>query len=345
MTEPKRRGFPISMRWKLLGAFSAAFTVVFGFIAVWVLQYSTNAAEERLEEQIAQTSRGGATTVDAQRFQELVDTVKPVKDPTNASGLGYPDSPLYRSQARDLYRIYKLSNENFVYTYYRDPEDDRLYFIASAGYFLDPPFGVTYKQPVDEVVGPETYARFEQGLTQTTAEPAYTDPYGSWISSYSPIRDKSGTVVGAIGIDYSLAYVDRVRGKVVREIIPVLVGSYLVLLGLVLLLSSALVRPLRRLTAASRRVAAGEYSLDVRSLVKSRFPDEMHELSESFAHMAEQVAAREQSLQKEVKRLRVEIDQSKREAAVQEIVDSDFFADLSARAKQMRARVRGDDAE
>ena len=99
-------------------------------------------------------------------------------------------------------------------------------------------------------------------------------------------------------------------------------------------------RPLARLTAATRRIADGEYDLDVRSIVKSRFPDEMYELGQSFAIMAEKVAARERHLTKEVQRLRVEIDQAKREEAVQEITSTDFFEDLSGKADQLRAALR-----
>lgn len=343
--EPETRKRFFSMKWKLLAAFAGVFTLVFGFIAIWVVRYSTTAAQDRLVEQLAATATDGAQTVNGNQFQKMLDTVKPVPDPENPSGLGYPDSDLYRQQAKQLYRIHLISEESYPYTYFRNPDDGKLYFAASGGYYLDPQFGVMYGQPVADVLGPETYARMEKGLTQTTNEPAYTDDYGSWISSYAPVRDSQGNPVGAIGIDYRISYVDQVRQKVLREIIPVLVVTYLVLMGLVLLLSNALVRPLRRLTAATKRVADGEYSLDLRSLVKSRFPDEMYELGDSFTHMAEQVGAREKSLRTEVRRLRVEIDQSKREEAVKEIVETDFFNDLSARAAQMRARIRGNDDE
>lgn len=337
------RRFFMSMRWKLLAGFAGLFTVVFGFIAIWVVRYSTHAAQERLVTELASTATGGEQTVDGDQFQKLIETVKAVPDPQNPTGFGYPDSPLYRQQARQLFRIHQISAESYPYSYFRDPKDGKLYFAASGGYFLDPQFGVTYRLPVADVLSPDTYARMEQGLEQTTNEPAYTDDYGSWISTYTPLLDSEGQKVGAIGIDYRISYVDQVRQKVVRDIVPVLVITYLVLMGLVLLLSNALVRPLRRLTAATKRVAEGEYSLDLRTLVKSRFPDEMYELGESFTNMAEKVAAREQSLKKEVSRLRVEIDQSKREEAVKEIVETDFFADLSARAAEMRARLRGDE--
>jgi nitrogen fixation/metabolism regulation signal transduction histidine kinase len=157
------------------------------------------------------------------------------------------------------------------------------------------------------------------------------------------VRLADGTSVGAVGIDYPLTYVDQIRSEARSQVLPVLISSYLVLLLMVLVLSTALVRPLRRLTDASRRVEEGEYDLDVKSLVKSRFPDEMFVLGDAFARMARKVGAREKSLTQEVKRLKVEIDSSKREEAVREITETDFFSDLEARAAQMRRRMREGD--
>ena len=346
--QPEPR-FRLAMRWKLLGAFAGAFTLVFVFIAIWVVYNSTANAMERVTAQLAGTAVGGAQTIDAEAFAALTQTVPAVPDESNPTGFTYPDSLLYRQIARQLFRLTEVVPSSQPYTYFRDPADGQLYFAVSAGYFYDPQFGVTYKQPVSEVSGPETIARMEQGLTRTTQEPAYTDTFGDWISAYSPILNSRGESVGAIGVDYPLDYVNEVQANARRDLVPILLGSYAVLLLLVLMVSGALVRPLRRLTDATHRIADGEYDLEVRSLVKSRFPDEIYELGESFEIMAAKVAARERSLTKEVQRLRVEIDTVKREQSVQEITGTDFFSDLKAKAAVMRARMHehddaGDDA-
>jgi len=64
-------------------------------------------------------------------------------------------------------------------------------------------------------------------------------------------------------------------------------------------------------------------------------------MMESFSSLA--VAAleayiREQSLRQEIRQLRIEIDEVKRQQQVSEIVESDFFQDLQARARAMRGR-------
>ena len=53
------------------------------------------------------------------------------------------------------------------------------------------------------------------------------------------------------------------------------------------------------------------------------------------------VGERERTLTQTVQVLRVEIDEAKRRDAVSEIVDSDFFNDLTKKAGAMRAKVKG----
>lgn len=345
MTEggtPQRRTFRVSLRWKMLASFAGVFTVVYAFIAVWVYQYTGTEALQRLETQLASSSAGGATIIDPVTFRRLIETVPPAPDPSHPTGLGYPTSRLFVDVATQLYDIRRVITDSGVYTYYQDPSDGELYFAASAGFLLRPQIGARYKVPVIELVPPGVYANMKKGLTQTVNEPAYTDQFGSWISSYSPIRADDGSVVGAIGLDYPLTYVDEVQSEVRSQLFPVLFVSYVVLLVLVLLLATALARPLKRLTTASNRIAEGDYDVDLSRVSRTRFPDEMAMLAASFQVMVDRVAQRERSLTQEVKRLKVEIDHARRDEAVREITETDFFADLAAKAAQMRSRRRDD---
>jgi HAMP domain-containing protein len=339
-SQPRARRFRVSLRWKILVAFAGAFTIVFAFIAIWVFQYTTNTATQKLITQLEASAVGGAASINGEIFRDLVTTVAPVPDPDNPTGLGYPTSPLYTLVAEDLFAVNQIIPESMPYSYYRNGTDGQLYFAASGGYFFTPQFGVPYGVPVADVVNPETYALMEQGLSGLTSQPAYTDVYGSWISAYHPITNAAGTVVGAIGIDYPLTYVGEVQQSVQRQLYPVLLASYGVLLIMVLLLSTSLTRPLKKLTDATKRVSEGEYELDVKSMVPSRFPDEMYELAQSFAQMARKVGARERSLTQEVQRLKVEIDESRREEAVKQITETEFFSDLTVKAAEMRKRMR-----
>jgi HAMP domain-containing protein/GAF domain-containing protein len=77
------------------------------------------------------------------------------------------------------------------------------------------------------------------------------------------------------------------------------------------------------------------------------FDPNLQQMMESFSSLAVaalEAFAREQKLKQEIQQLRIEIDQSKREKQVSDIVDTDFFKDLTTRAKEMRKRVSGTDS-
>lgn len=340
-TSKNRRIFP--MRIKLLVLFGGSFTIVFAFIAIWILNFTTSQASTRLETQLATSTEGAASTLKPDLFTELITTVEEVKDPKNEFGYGYPQSPLYAEASGELLKINKMVPEALSYSYYKDSADGKLYFAASSGFLLEPQFGVPYRVPVAKIVNALTLSLMEKGLSETTAQPQYTDAYGTWISSYSPVLDANGKSVGAIGVDYPKTYVDKLNSDVKSKLYPILGVSYVFLLGLIILISTQLVRPLRRLTEASARIAEGEYDLNVRSLVSSVFPDEMYTLAESFSQMASKVDVREKTLTQEVKRLKVEIDQARRVDSVREITESDSFNDLAKKAAEMRKRMRGEE--
>jgi hypothetical protein len=66
--------------------------------------------------------------------------------------------------------------------------------------------------------------------------------------------------------------------------------------------------------------------------------DEIGRLARIFRQMANEVYQRERRLKQQIQELRVEIDQSKRNRQVQEIVETDFFQDLAVKAKALRRR-------
>lgn len=71
------------------------------------------------------------------------------------------------------------------------------------------------------------------------------------------------------------------------------------------------------------------------------FDKNLQQLMESFSLLAAaalEAYIREQSLKQEIRQLKIEIDEVKRQKQVSEIVDSDFFQDLQAKARSMRKR-------
>jgi hypothetical protein len=61
--------------------------------------------------------------------------------------------------------------------------------------------------------------------------------------------------------------------------------------------------------------------------------------------MVGKVYRREQTLRRQVEELRIEIDEVKRKKQVSEIVGTDFFQDLQAKARSMRRRSRSEEQD
>lgn len=90
----------------------------------------------------------------------------------------------------------------------------------------------------------------------------------------------------------------------------------------------------------------------VLQLVDARDPDtnqivpfdrnlqQMMESLSALAGVAMDSYLREQALRQEIEQLRIEIDDSKRQKQVSEIVESDFFQDLQSKARTLRTRSR-----
>jgi len=261
----------------------------------------------------------------------------------------YPTNSAYWNHINEIADIRRTNPEASPYTYYRAP-DGTMEFIGSwsaLGYptmNTDLPVGTLFHQPVSMLIDEDTSAYFAEGLTATTSQPPYFDFFGHWISVYSPIVASDGTTVGAIGVDYPLSYVDDVQERVLGVLYPVFGAAYVVLILLVLYLSHWMTRRLGRLSKATTRISGGDYDVDLSRATKAVFPDEMTDLATSFASMSEKIRARERSLVKQLRVLKVEIDEAKREQSVAEITESDFFTSLTAKATALRARVRELDA-
>lgn len=110
--------------------------------------------------------------------------------------------------------------------------------------------------------------------------------------------------------------------------------------GLALVIARRLSRPISVLTGSAVDVEAGE-PVDPVPLQKiGNTRDDVGRLARVFSSMAEQVAQREQALREQVRALRVEIDHERRQQAVSQVTESDFFRDLLQRAQELRLRMQ-----
>ncbi len=362
--QPARQRFRLGMRWKLLGAFGVGFTAVFIVVALILLSWFTGEADRNLRETLSSVAVGGAETINVDSLPDLISDI-PTRDaiadalgelyPTNAGLLSgtpmteetsqlFPVDERFWALVDPLVNIRRTNPEASPYLYAFDGNGELAYVATWGARGMptsddSPGAGAPYLIAVKDV-GLEALPFMLAGLETTTEQPgSYTDEFGEWISVYTPVTNSSGEVVGGLGVDYYYTYVSEVRGQVLTTLLWVFGPSYLILMGVVVWLSGWLTRRLGRLSNASRLVADGDYEVDLTSATEGRFADEMTDLADVFKVMVAKIGIRERSLNKQVQVLKVEIDEQRRQQAVNEIVDSDFFTALTTKAAAMRKKA------
>jgi two-component system, cell cycle response regulator len=96
------------------------------------------------------------------------------------------------------------------------------------------------------------------------------------------------------------------------------------------------------LNAAAGAVEASTFEPSALAEVAAR-TDALGQLARTFVRMALEVRAREESLRREVRELRIEVDEARQARKVAEITDSDYFRSLRGRAAELRGIVDGTD--
>jgi HAMP domain-containing protein len=157
---------------------------------------------------------------------------------------------------------------------------------------------------------------------------------------FAPIHGADGRVTGVTLVTLATGHVRRAieRQLGLALALAAAVLSAGVLASLVL--ARRVTRPVAALSAAARALQAGQF--DPASLEPvGRRADELGQLARVFGHMAEEVAAREARLRRQIDALRIEIDDQRRQRDVAEITDTDYFRELRRRGQALR---RGGDA-
>jgi HAMP domain-containing protein len=330
--KPRRTVF-VSLRIKVLVAFTLVFFAVFAGAFYWFYNFASDQAERRIQADMVDTLTGAARNISGDDLIALYKSGQGRAD-------GYSDDPRYWAHVNFLAQVAEIEPRAQLYTWVKGPEENQIIYIGSSGAVQNPPWGVKF---LEKKISTGSLLK---GLSETTFKLVddkgnfgYHDEFGYWITGRIPITDKAGEKVGALGIDFHADYVLEVQRAIRDRVILAFGVTYAVLLLLVLLLSGALTRPISRLTRIAERIGEGDYDQDLPSS-GSRVRDEINTLSAVFAIMVDKVYQREQALRQQVEELKIEIDETRRQMQVNEIVESDFFQGLQERARTMRQRKR-----
>lgn len=174
-----------------------------------------------------------------------------------------------------------------------------------------------------------------EGLTELQRF-AFKDPATGerYLISFTPLEQLDWVVGTVIPESNYLVEVNRNK-RTLLGVIAIFTG---LTAGVAVLMADRLIaRPVLSIARTAAAIEAEKFELGQLGAIARR-TDEIGQLARVFDRMAQQVYSREQKLKQQVRDLRIEIDEAKRQKQVQEIVETDFFQDLVAKAQVLRDR-------
>lgn len=115
--------------------------------------------------------------------------------------------------------------------------------------------------PINEVtdIPAEAVTRLLNG--ENASSPLIDNPqYGKYISTYAPIKDETGKLLGVLGIDTEVTVIDAIADSVIQDSIPYFIGFIGITLLATLLIVwfiSRTLRPLRLIVSSAESIASG----------------------------------------------------------------------------------------
>ncbi|MGH8002582.1 MAG: HAMP domain-containing protein, partial [Brasilonema sp.] len=128
--------------------------------------------------------------------------------------------------------------------------------------------------------------------------------------------------------------------------IAIFIGIFtLVIFTFNYLLKRNVLQPLKPMAQLAQKISTDTFVYDrnekfeLRSLVAIALRnDELGQLGQLFLRMVHKVYTREQRLKKQMQELSIQIDETKKARQVAEIVDAEYFQNLSVQAKEIRKK-------
>ncbi|HHV18075.1 MAG TPA: HAMP domain-containing protein [Thermoanaerobacterales bacterium] len=234
-----------------------------------------------------ETVEGASEAIDIDEFVKL-QTVEDEKKPS------------YIQMRQNLEYIRKISGAKYIFTM-RKTDDGNFMYVVDGSSIED----VSHLGDTEEST--PAFEKTWSGEAYTDEKIHHEEGWGSFISSYYPLKDNQGTVVGFIGVDYDVESVYLGLNKFKTTSILILLAFAVIILICGLLLSNNISKPIKNAVEYSKELADLDLTKDVsqRDLNrKDEFGDlaqALHSIADSFRNIiikisdsSEQMAAASQ---------------------------------------------------
>ncbi len=211
----------------------------------------------------------------AEQASKLIDVNEFVKLETMED----ENTPSYTKMRDDLIKIRELSGAKYVYTMRKTDQGDFMYVIDGS---TDEDF--SHIGDTEESI-PE-YEQTWSGEAFTDSEIFEDEKWGSLISTYFPIKNDAGAVVGFVGVDYSVELAQEGLTTFQRTC-NIIIGLLVVIIFVSgLLLSSSITKPIKNAADFSKQLASLNLGIEVSEKDLTR-KDELGDLAQSLNSIKE----------------------------------------------------------
>ncbi|WP_442599656.1 methyl-accepting chemotaxis protein [Neobacillus sp. D3-1R] len=213
----------------------------------------------------------------AKQALKLID-IEEYKTITIQSG----ENQYYHQLRSELNQLRETTGLVYLYTMSREKKGDAYeYYYMVDGMPAGDEDASALGDQEDANSYPKMIAAFDTGKIQT--EMTNTEDYGGLVTTYIPIKDTSGKVIGIVGADYDANGVYNALSKNQKQMFMISIGVLLVALIIVFGFSNYIISPLKRLTVQVEKVRKGDLSINISNERK----DEIGILTNAFQQMVQ----------------------------------------------------------
>ena len=157
---------------------------------------------------------------------------------------------------------------------------------------------------IDEIYQDPDSALVNNWGELSVSEEFYIDKWGTFLSSYAPLKNENGQVVAMLGMDMNA---DKIIAKqnFIGNIVYIIIGSSIFLaIIFILFFSRTFIKDIKLLNENAKKISAGDMDI----VINIRRKDEIGELASNFNIMADSIKNSEIVLKKKIKERTAELE-------------------------------------
>jgi len=195
----------------------------------------------------------------------------------------------------DLEYIRKISGAKYVYTM-RKTGDGKFMYVVDGSSIED----ISHLGDTEESI--PSYEKAWSGEAYADDKFHYEEGWGSLISSYYPLKDNQGTVVGFVGVDYDVESIYQGLNRFKTTSIIILLVFAIIILMFGLILSNSISKPIINAVEYSKGLAGLDLTKDVSQKDlkrKDEFGDlaqALYSISDNFRSIISKISGSSQQL-------------------------------------------------